>query len=82
MILRYIQEYIRVAESLGTPPFLCPFDEEKSVIVLNVDIENNPFLFCLTCETKIKIGTNTYKKMIDELKLLYPYHDFEKEESL
>ncbi|CAB4145916.1 hypothetical protein UFOVP1491_57 [uncultured Caudovirales phage] len=78
MILRYLQEYVRLVESEMAPPFLCPIDEKFGIIVLNVDKNDVPFFFCIVCNSKISIGESTYQAIVNELRKRNPQHDFTK----
>jgi hypothetical protein len=40
----------------------CVFDT-NDIIITKIDENNNPYFYCITCNTKYDIGTNTIEKI-------------------
>jgi DNA-directed RNA polymerase subunit M/transcription elongation factor TFIIS len=62
MRIQYVSTYISMSKEGLVEKFLCPVDQ--SLLFSNQDIEENIFLYCLSCKYKKNIGLNTYKDIV------------------
>jgi hypothetical protein len=61
MQIQYVSKYIALSEEGLVPRLGCPMDQGS--LLCNLDLENNIYLYCLSCEYKNIIGLEVYKKI-------------------
>lgn len=62
MRIQYVSTYISMSEEGLVEKLLCPVDQ--SLLFCNQDLEDNIYLYCIECEYKKNIGTNTYNEIV------------------
>lgn len=65
--IQKVSRYIKLSEEGLVPRMECPMDQ--GLLFCNQDIEENVYLYCLSCEYKKFIGIEFYN---DILKVLEP----------
>lgn len=65
--IQKVSKYIKLSEEGLVPRMECPMDQ--GLLFCNQDIEENVYLYCLSCEYKKFIGIEFYN---DILKVLEP----------
>jgi hypothetical protein len=61
MQIQYVSKYIALSEEGLVPRLECPMDQGS--LLCNLDLEDNIYLYCLSCEYKNTIGLEVYKKI-------------------
>lgn len=56
-----MSKYLTLAEEGLVPKMNCPMDQ--GLLMPNQDIEDNVYLYCLSCYYKKHIGTDMYEEM-------------------
>jgi hypothetical protein len=65
--IQYVSKYIALSEEGLVPKLECPMDQ--GLLFSNLDLEDNIYLYCLSCSYKKFIGEKAYsdiKKAVDE----------------
>jgi hypothetical protein len=66
MQIQYVSKYIALSEEGLVPRLKCPMDQGS--LQSNMDLDNNIFLYCLSCEYKNNIGLEVYSKIVEAIK--------------
>jgi hypothetical protein len=64
--IQYVSKYIALSEEGLVPKMECPMDQ--GLLLSNLDLEDNIFLYCLSCSYKKFIGEKAYadiKRMVE-----------------
>jgi hypothetical protein len=64
--IQYVSKYIALSEEGLVPKLECPMDQ--GLLLSNLDLEDNIYLYCLSCSYKKFIGEKAYndiKKAVD-----------------
>lgn len=63
MQIQYVSKYIALSEEGLVPRLECPVDQGS--LLSNLDLEDNIYLYCLSCEYKNNIGLEVYTKLVE-----------------
>ena len=63
MQIQYVSKYIALSEEGLVPGLECPMDQGS--LLCNLDLEDNIYLYCLSCEYKNNIGLEVYEKLVN-----------------
>jgi hypothetical protein len=66
MQIQYVSKYIALSEEGLVPRLECPMDQGS--LQSNMDLDNNIFLYCLSCEYRNNIGLEVYSKIVEAIK--------------
>ena len=66
MQIQYVSKYIALSEEGLVPRLECPMDQGS--LQSNLDLEDNIYLYCLSCEYKNNIGLEVYSKIVEAIK--------------
>ena len=66
MQIQYVSKYIALSEEGLVPRLECPMDQGS--LLCNLDLENNIYLYCLSCNYKNNIGIEVYDKIVKTVK--------------
>jgi hypothetical protein len=66
MQIQYVSKYIALSEEGLVPRLECPMDQGS--LLCNQDLEDNIYLYCLSCEYKNNIGLEVYSKIVEAVK--------------
>jgi hypothetical protein len=66
MQIQYVSKYIALSEEGLVPRLECPMDQGS--LQSNMDLDDNIFLYCLSCEYKNNIGLEVYSKIVEAVK--------------
>jgi hypothetical protein len=66
MQIQYVSKYIALSEEGLVPRLECPMDQGS--LQSNMDLDDNIFLYCLSCEYKNNIGLEVYSKIVEAIK--------------
>jgi hypothetical protein len=61
MQIQYVSKYIALSEEGLVPRLECPMDQGS--LQSNLDLEDNIYLYCLSCEYKNNVGLEIYNKI-------------------
>jgi hypothetical protein len=61
MKIQYVSKYLSLSKEGLVPELLCPMDQGS--LYPNQDVEENIFLYCLSCDYKNSIGLEAYSKI-------------------
>ena len=59
--IQYVSKYIALSEEGLVPKMECPMDQ--GLLLSNLDLEDNIYLYCLSCSYKKIIGEKAYSDM-------------------
>ena len=59
--IQYVSKYIALSEEGLVPKLECPMDQ--GLLLSNLDLEDNIYLYCLSCSYKKFIGEKAYTDM-------------------
>lgn len=62
MRIQYVSKYVSLSKEGLVPEILCPMDQGS--LYPNQDVEENIFLYCLTCSYKKTIGIIDYENLV------------------
>lgn len=65
MKIQYVSKYLALAEEGLVEKTLCPIDQ--GLLLPNQDLEDNIFLYCLSCSYKNFIGLDWYNKIMESV---------------
>ena len=65
MQIQYVSKYIALSEEGLVPRLECPMDQGS--LLCNLDLEDNIYLYCLSCEYKNYVGVQVYEKIMNEV---------------
>ena len=60
--IQYVSKYIRLSEEGLVPRIECPLDQGP--LFCNLDLEDNIFLYCLSCHYKRTVGILDYESIV------------------
>jgi hypothetical protein len=63
MQIQYVSKYIALSEEGLVPRLECPMDQGS--LLCNLDLEDNIYLYCLSCKYKNNIGLEVYEKLMN-----------------
>jgi hypothetical protein len=66
MKIQYVSKYLSLSREGLVPELLCPMDQ--GLLYCNQDIEENIFLYCLSCDYRNNIGLSVYSKIVELVK--------------
>jgi hypothetical protein len=66
MQIQYVSKYIALSEEGLVPRLECPMDQGS--LLCNLDLEDNIYLYCLSCEYKNNVGIEVYEKIMSGVK--------------
>jgi hypothetical protein len=66
MQIQYVSKYIALSEEGLVPRLECPMDQGS--LLCNQDLEDNIYLYCLSCQYKNNIGLEVYSKIVEAVK--------------
>jgi hypothetical protein len=61
MKIQYVSKYLSLSREGLVPELLCPMDQGS--LYPNQDVEENIFLYCLSCDYRNSIGLEAYSKI-------------------
>ena len=64
--IQYVSKYIAMAEEGLVPKLECPMDQ--GLLLPNQDLEDNLYLYCLSCNYKKFIGFGFYDEIVKAVK--------------
>ena len=62
MKIQYVSKYLSLSKEGLVPELLCPLDQGS--LLCNLDLEDNIYLYCLSCEYKNYIGIEVYENLV------------------
>jgi hypothetical protein len=62
MQIQYVSKYIALSEEGLVPRLQCPMDQGS--LLSNLDMEDNIYLYCLSCSYKNNIGLEVYTRIV------------------
>ena len=65
MQIQYVSKYIALSEEGLVPRLECPMDQGS--LLCNLDLEDNIYLYCLSCNYKNYIGLEVYENLVKEV---------------
>lgn len=63
MKVQYVSKYIALSEEGLVPKLECPMDQGP--LLANMDLDDNIFLYCISCKYKNFIGISFYDKIVN-----------------
>ena len=63
--VQYVSQYIALSEEGLVPRLECPMDQ--GLLQSNLDLENNIYLYCLSCTYKKFIGEKLYNDIKEKV---------------
>ena len=61
MQIQYVSKYIALSQEGLVPRLECPMDQGS--LQCNLDLEDNIYLYCLSCDYKNNIGLEVYTRI-------------------
>jgi hypothetical protein len=65
MRIQYVSKYLLLAEKGLVPGLECPMDQGP--LMPNIDINDNIYLYCLSCTYKNLVGIDLYEKIVKKV---------------
>lgn len=65
MKIQYVSKYLLLAEKGLVPGLECPMDQGP--LMPNIDINDNIYLYCLSCTYKNVVGVDLYEKIVKKV---------------
>ncbi len=65
MKIQYVSKYLLLAEKGLVPGLECPMDQGP--LMPNMDINDNIYLYCLSCTYKNIVGIDLYEKIVKKV---------------
>jgi hypothetical protein len=65
MKIQYVSKYLLLAEKGLVPGLECPMDQGP--LMPNIDINDNIYLYCLSCTYKNLVGIDLYEKIVKKV---------------
>ncbi len=65
MKIQYVSKYLLLAEKGLVPRLECPMDQGP--LMPNMDINDNIYLYCLSCAYKNIVGIDLYEKIVKKV---------------
>jgi hypothetical protein len=66
--IQYVSKYIALSEEGLVQKLNCPMDEGP--LLPNMDLEDNIFLYCLSCNYKKTLGLDFYNVLVKSVDLI------------
>lgn len=66
MKIQYVSKYIRLSKEGLVPRLECPLDQ--GLLMSNESLDNNIYLYCLSCSYKKNIGLDFYDSLCKQIK--------------
>jgi len=63
MKIQYVSKYLSLSKEGLVPELLCPMDQGS--LYSNQDLQDNIFLYCISCSYKKTIGIVDYENIVD-----------------
>jgi len=63
--IQYVSKYLLLAEKGLAPGLECPMDQGP--LMPNMDINDNIYLYCLSCTYKNLVGIDLYEKIVKKV---------------
>ena len=63
--IQYVSKYIALSQEGLVSKMLCPM--EQGLLLSNMDLEDNIFLYCLECDYKKYIGISLYEEIVKKV---------------
>jgi hypothetical protein len=63
MKIQYVSKYLSLSKEGLVPELLCPMDQGS--LYSNQDLQDNIFLYCISCSYKKTIGIVDYENLVD-----------------
>ncbi len=63
MKIQYVSKYLSLSKEGLVPELLCPMDQGS--LYSNQDLQDNLFLYCISCSYKKTIGIVDYENIVD-----------------
>ena len=63
MKIQYVSKYLSLSKEGLVPELLCPMDQGS--LYSNQDMQENRFLYCISCSYKKTIGIVDYENLVD-----------------
>jgi hypothetical protein len=63
MKIQYVSKYLSLSKEGLVPELLCPLDQGS--LLCNLDLEDNIYLYCLSCDYKNYIGLEVYENIVN-----------------
>ena len=63
MKIQYVSKYVSLSKEGLVPELLCPMDQGS--LYSNQDLQDNIFLYCISCSYKKTIGIVDYENIVD-----------------
>jgi hypothetical protein len=63
--IQYVSKYIALSQEGLVSEILCPM--EQGLLFSNMDLEDNIFLYCLSCDYKKYIGIDFYQEIVQKV---------------
>lgn len=64
--IQYVSQYIALSEEGLVPRLECPMDQ--GLLLSNLDLNDNIYLYCLSCSYKKFIGEKLYNDIKEKVK--------------
>ncbi len=65
MKIQYVSKYLSLSEEGLVPRLECPMDQGP--LMPNMDINDNIYLYCLSCTYKNIVGIDLYEKIVKKV---------------
>ncbi len=65
MKIQYVSKYLLLAEKGLVPRLECPMDQGP--LMPNMDINDNIYLYCISCTYKNIVGIDLYEKIVKKV---------------
>ena len=66
MQIQYVSKYLALAEEGLVSKMECPLDQ--GLLLANQDLDDEIYIYCLSCDYKKIIGSNLYNQIVEEVK--------------
>jgi hypothetical protein len=63
--IQYVSQYIALSEEGLVPKLECPMDQGS--LFCNMDLDENIYLYCISCNYKNFIGISFYDKIVESV---------------
>ena len=64
--IQYVSKYIALSEEGLVSKLECPIDQGS--LLSNQDLEDNIFIYCISCSYKKTIGSSLYAEIVEAVK--------------
>lgn len=66
MQIQYVSKYLALAEEGLVSKMECPLDQ--GLLLANQDLDDEIYIYCLSCDYKKIIGSKLYNQIVEEVK--------------